>query len=138
MNFRATSIPVFLLLLPALLISACAGGSDLHDAQEEDILAAVQIYLRQQRGMNPDSMGMEMIRLELDGNQAQVTIQFTSLDGGDNLEFRYLLSRGDDGWTVDRSQGQSGHGEGSLPPEHPPLPEDRPQDPGRENPPKNS
>ncbi len=112
MNLSGRTIALTILLLPALLAPGCAGGSDPRDDREADILAAVQIYLREQRHMNPDGMGMEITHLVLEGDQAQATIQFTSLDGGSNLEVQYLLNRGEDGWTVTGSQGQGGHGEG--------------------------
>ncbi len=110
MNLSGRTIALTILLLPALLAPGCAGGSD--DDREADILAAVQIYLREQRNMNPDGMGMQITHLVLEGDQAQATIQFSSLDGGSNLEVQYLLNRGEDGWTVTNSQGQGGHGEG--------------------------
>ncbi len=112
MNLSGRTIALTILLLPALLAPGCAGGSDPRDDREADILAAVQIYLREQRHMNPDGMGMEITHLVLEGDQAQATIQFTSLDGGSNLEVQYLLNRGEDGWTVTDSQGQGSHGEG--------------------------
>jgi len=138
MNPTARKFALTVLLLAALLIPGCAGGSDPRDNQEEDILAAIQIYLREQRGMNPSEMGMEITHLVLDGDQAQVTIQFSAPGGGNNLEFQYVLNQSDDGWTVDSSQGQGGHGEGGMPPQHPPIPENPPQEAGSENPPENS
>ena len=117
MNLSGRSIALTILLLPALLAPGCAGGSDPRDDREADILAAVQIYLREQRNMNPDGMGMEITHLVLEGDQAQATIQFSSLDGGSSLEVQYLLSQGEDGWTVTGSQGQGGHGEG-MPESH--------------------
>jgi len=141
MRIRTRSFAVMVLLLPALLVTGCAGGgADPRETQEEDILAAVQIYLREERGMNPDGMGMQLTNLAVDGDQAQATVQFTSPDGGSNLEVQYQLSRGEEGWTVTGSAGQSGHGggmpggPGGLPPEHPPIPEDPPQDNGAESP----
>ena len=119
MNLSGRTIVLTILLLPALLAPGCAGGSDPRDEREADILAAVQIYLRDQRNMNPGEMGMEIIDLALEGDQAQVTIQFSSLDGSSNLEFRYLLNRDEDGWTVTGSPDQGGHGEG-MPEGHPP------------------
>ena len=111
MNLSGSTIALTILLLPALLAPGCAGGSDPRDNREADILVAVQIYLREQRNMNPDGMGMQITHLVLEGDQAQATIQFSSLDGGSNLEVQYLLIRGEDGWTVTGSQGQGGHGE---------------------------
>ncbi len=118
MNLSGRTIALTILLLPALLTPGCAGGSDPRDDREADILAAVQIYLREQRNMNPDGMSMEITHLVLEGNQAQATIQFGSLDGSSNLEVRYLLNRGEDGWTVTGTPGQGGHGEG-MPEGHP-------------------
>ncbi len=112
MSLSGKTIAWAILLLPALLAPGCAGGSDPRDDREADILAAVQIYLREQRSMNPDGMGMEITHLVLQGDQAQATIQFSSLDGGSSLKVQYLLSQGEDGWTVTGSQGQGGHGEG--------------------------
>ena len=119
MNLSGRTIALTILLLPALLAPGCAGGSDPRDDRQADILAAVQIYLREQRHMNPDGMGMEIIHLVLEGDQAQATIQFSSLDGSSNLEFRYVLNRDEDGWTVTGSPDQGGHGEG-LPEGYPP------------------
>ncbi len=118
MNLFGRSIALTILLLPALLAPGCAGGSDPRDDQEADILAAVQIYLREQRNMNPDEMRLEITHLVLEGDQAQATIRFSSLDGSSNLEVRYLLNQGADGWTVTGSPGQGGHGE-SMPEGHP-------------------
>jgi hypothetical protein len=111
MNLSGKIIPLTILLISALLAPGCTGGSDPRDNREADILVAVQIYLREQRNMNPDGMGMQITHLVLEGDQAQATIQFSSLDGGSNLEVQYLLIRGEDGWTVTGSQGQGGHGE---------------------------
>ena len=119
MNLPGRTIVLTILLLTALLAPGCAGGSDPREEQEADILAAVQIYLRGQRNMNPAEMGMEITDLVLEGDQAQVTIQFSSLDGSSNLEFRYVLNRDEDGWTVTGSPDQGGHGE-SMPEGHPP------------------
>ena len=103
-------LTVTVLLLTLLAASGCAGGADPHETQEQDILAAVQVYLREQRSMNPDGMSMKITQLELDGDEAQATIEFTSPNGDSNLEVEYLLSKGQDGWTVTRSPGQGGHG----------------------------
>ncbi len=78
MNLFGRSIALTILLLPALLAPGCAGGSDPRDDQEADILAAVQIYLREQRNMNPDEMRLEITHLVLEGDQAQATIRFSS------------------------------------------------------------
>jgi hypothetical protein len=138
---KTRSIALTILLAVALLAPGCAGGTDPREEQEQDILAAVQIHLREQRNMNPDGMGMEITGLVLDGDQAQATIQFTSPDGGSNLEVQYLLTRGDDGWTVTGTQGPAGHGGGipeGMPPDHPPIPEDPPQETDTESPPESS
>ena len=119
MNLSGRTIVLTILLLTALLAPGCAGSSDPREEQEADILAAVQIHLREQRNMNPAEMGMEITDLVLEGDQAQVTIQFSSLDGSSNLEFRYVLNRDEDGWTVTGSPDQGGHGEG-LPEGYPP------------------
>ena len=121
---------------------ACNGASsDPQASQEQDILAAVQIYLRAQGKVNPDAMKMELTNLALDGNRATATIRFTSPDGGSNLEVQYDLLQGEDGWKVTGSGG-SGHGQGQmapgLPPNHPPVPEDKPADDTTEGSPESS
>jgi hypothetical protein len=113
----------------ALLLASigCSSGPDPQATQEQDILAAVQVYLREQGTVNPDAMQMDVVNLALDGQQAMATVRFTSPDGATNLEMQYQLAQGDDGWKVTGSVSGGGHGQGQpqpgLPPEHPPIPE---------------
>jgi hypothetical protein len=132
-------------LLALLLGSlACAGaaGPDPQANQEQDILAAVQIHLRAQGKVNPDSMKMELTSLALDGARAVATIRFTSPDGASNLEVQYELLQEDDGWKVTASGGGGGHGQGQappgLPPDHPPVPQDPPAEDAPEETPASS
>jgi hypothetical protein len=113
--------------LLAISLGACAGGTaDSEGGEEEDILAAIQIYLRD-RGLNPDAMNMELAHLTLDGDQARASIRFTSADTTEGLEFEYELSRSEGSWQVVGSSGEDAHdGEGDLPEGHPPLPPPEP------------
>ncbi len=88
-------------------------------------MAAVQIYLRQERGVNPDAMQIELAELTLDADQARALIRFESPDLPQGLRFVYLLERREGTWTVTSSSGEGSHGGGSrgLPEGHPPLPD---------------
>jgi hypothetical protein len=120
---RIARYATVLLLVPALL-TGCAGSSS--EDREEDILAAVQIYLRQERVVNPDSMQMEVAELTLDGEQARAVVHFDSPDLGQSLRFVYLLERQEGTWKVLSSTSDgSPHGGGgtALPEGHPSVPE---------------
>ena len=116
--------------LLAISLAACAGGTA--GGEEEDILAAIQVYLRA-RGLNPDAMNMELAHLALDGDQARASIRFTSADATEGLEFEYELSRSEGSWQVVGSSGGDAHGDGGdLPEGHPPLPPPEPTTEGDE------
>jgi hypothetical protein len=129
---------LFLMALPL----GCSGAeTDPQAGQEQDILAAVQIYLREEKGIDPGAMSMKITDLAVEGDQARATVLFSSPDAPGGLQFQYTLQQEAGTWKVTGSAGEGAHGaqgegmmmpEGhpSMPPEHPPVPEDSPGDAG--------
>ena len=89
---------------------------------------AIETYLREERGIDPDAMETEMIELHLDGDDARALVRFSSGDASDGLEMEYRLHRSGAGWSVVGS-GTNTHGQpgsNALPEGHPVIPEDPP------------
>jgi hypothetical protein len=102
--------------------AACDDGAPLA-REEAAIRAAIDGYLREQRGINPDAMQMDLAELSLREDRAQAVVRFSSPQVETPLEFEYSLERDAGGWKVVGSRARgAGHAAGDLPEGHPPVP----------------
>jgi len=124
-SFRAIAA-----LLATALVVACGYGGDAALVNDEGaILDAIGTYLKEQRGINPDSMEMTLSELNLEGDRAHAVVRFSSQDAPTGMEYEYQLQRTGEAWSVVASS-STGEDPESLPEGHPPIPAPEADDAG--------
>ncbi len=117
-----------LVLAAALCASGCGGEAARRDAEEQlkrdqiAIRSAIEAYLREQRGINPAAMEIELSEVRVDGDRASAVATFRSAEAPGGIAVEYALERAGEGWAVRSSAPRGGHGAGGLPEGHPPTP----------------
>ena len=117
-----------------VLLVGCASScrpaetfQDPADPGEAEIRGAIETYLREVRGIDPDVMQIELVEFQVDGSRAHAVARFSSAQAPDGLEFEYELTRIEGGWEVSTSSPRGGHGGGTMPEGHPsPQPAEEP------------
>ncbi|MCS7024072.1 MAG: hypothetical protein NZV14_04690 [Bryobacteraceae bacterium] len=132
----------FAITLPLIAFLGCSSGPK---QTKEAVRQGVIEYLKNRKGINVDSMDVQVGSVSFRGNEADATVTMSakgSTDHSNSMQIKYVLEAKDGKWTVKARSSLSDHGggmeslgpmnapsesgsegrpTGALPPGHPPT-----------------